>query len=457
MKQKYISMLLIKGTSAAILFAGSVLPTWCLTTDQFGTFSYLTSLLLVLSCVVIWGTERYCIKNVALNRDEKGGSANDDKAAESVEALETESAIFGSYAIVAINTILFAIALLWWLPGKLAADYSVTIGAIAVLIMFSRSIAQLSCWITKGLDRVITSEIVISLIRPLVFVIPLALVYFTSTPISLSQVLLLFAASFLVAAGISLFINQRSGLASPAVDPKSIPKLYQLSFLFLLVSVGLPLMSNINTIQLGNMAEPLQASSAQGEIEVTDLNRSYLQRPKTEIALFSIAAKLVSLVLLALVSANLLIAPKLSPLFYGGKIDAMRKLIRSNNMFIAALTVAPIALFVFFAEPILSICGPEYVAAAGMLQTLMLGQAVSVFCGPVVLTSTMVGMQRAAALIILCACAANWLLCLWLIPQFGGMGAVYASVFSNIVLNAALAVNIYQRIGLNVTMLNLIR
>lgn len=424
-------MLGIKSASAIFLLALNVLPARCLSIDDVGTFSYLVSLLTVFSFVVIWGTDRYCLKNVALSRDEKEVASDKPQGAPS--QLKTQSAIFGSYSIVLINALLFSLALLWWMPAKFAEDYSIPLGISAILILLFRSTTQLSSSITKGLNQVIVSEVVTGLIRPLCFIIPLGLAYFTSTNISLTQTLGLFAGSFCVATVLCLAVNRRSDLVFWSPDTKSIPILYSISFFFLLTSVGLPLMANINTIQLGNM------------------------RPKAEVALFATAAKLVSVVLLALISANLVIAPKLSPLFYSNNIVGMRKLIRSNNLFVGVLTLVPIVIFVFFAESVLLVFGPKYTAAALALRVLMVGQAVSVCCGPVVLTSTMVGMQKPAAIIILCACLLNWVICLLLIPYFGMMGAVLASVVSNTLLNAVLALVIYQRIGLNVTMLNLLR
>ena len=439
-------MLLIKATAAVLLFASQLLPAWCLSIDEFGLFCWLNSLLAVLSFVALWGTDRFCMKNVALAFGRKTTAKTDLE--KSAQPVETGAAIWGSYCIVAINTVIVAAVISWWLSSKLASDYSASLIVIAILVVLFRASAQLSSSITKGLDQVILSELVISLIRPLVFVIPLALIYFNSIEVTVGNVLLLFAFSFLAAAVPCIAINAKGlsdrssavakpvGVSNPAAGKSKlgdISVLYSCCFFFLLVSVGLPLMANINTIQLGNM------------------------RPESEVALFATASKLVSLVLLALVSANLLIAPKLSPLFYDNNIEGMRSIIRSNNMFVAVLTLLPIIIFVFFAEDVLAIFGSKYTAAAGMLRTLMIGQAVSVFCGPVVLTSTMVGMQKSAAKIILGACAVNWLICVWLIPRHGAMGAVLASVVSNVMLNATLAVSIRRKIGLDVTMLNLAR
>ena len=433
MRRNYAYMIMIKGSSALLLFASQVLPAWCLTIDQFGMFSYLNSILVVMSVVAVWGTDRYCLKNIAISQQNpKHANASNDGLDVSVAPIS--QLVSSSYLIVSLNAILLSMGLLYWLPWKLGADYTFALGAIAASILVSRSMAVLSAAITKGTDRVVASELVYSLARPLVFVVLCGVAYCTFEDVTLNFVLLSFAASFLLSAIICYFINWPVVMqARKWCGGADVSRLYQAAFFFLLVSVGLPLMANINTIQLGNMVD------------------------KSDVALYAIAAKLVSLVLLGLVSANLLIAPKLSPMFSNGNIAGMKKLIRNNNLVVAGITCIPVLIIVLFAEQILAVFGSKYESAALPLRVLMIGQAVSVFCGPVVLTSTMTGLQRLAAYLVLGSCLINWLTCLFLIPYYGVMGAVVASVFANILLNGSLALLIYKRIGLNVTMLNLIK
>ena len=426
-------MMMIKGISALLLFAGQVLPAWCLTIDQVGVFSYLNSILVVMSVIAVWGTDRYSLKNIAIKRQES--KSPDASIADSVAtgATSISQLVSSAYAVVFLNSLLLVAGLLFWL-WKLRSDYTVAIGVIAAGILVVRALAVLSAAITKGTDRVVVSELVYSLGRPLVFAVLCAIAYLTFEQVSLEYVLVSFAASFLFAAVICYVINLPIVMETKKLcGVSSVSRLYQGAFFFLLVSVGLPLMANINTIQLGNMCD------------------------KPDVALYAIAAKLVSLVLLGLVSANLLIAPKLSPMFSKGNIDGMKKLIRNNNLVVAGITCVPVLIIVFFAEQILTLFGVKYVPAALPLRVLMIGQAVSVFCGPVVLTATMAGLQKVAAYVVLCACLINWLACFAMIPHYGIMGAVIASVFANILLNVALALMIYKRIGLNVTMLNLIK
>jgi O-antigen/teichoic acid export membrane protein len=429
MRKQYGSMLLIKVSSALLLFASQVMPAWCLNIDQFGNFQYLNSILVVLCFVVSWGTDRYCLKEISLVRKDKDSNEADDQVPDATAGKK----LFATYAIIVANTLLVAVALPIYLSQKMENGISVALFLICVFILFSRTVAQVTGAITKGLDKVIPSELFTNVLRPLLFVLPLAVCYLTATDISLNAVMFLFGLSFLLVFTGLWIVNLKSAPnLKLQTDMKEIPNLYRMSFFFFLVGVGLPLMSNINTIELGNLRSP------------------------DEVALFSAASKLVNLVLLALVSANLLIAPKLSPLFYSGKIADMRKLIRSNNAFVVALTALPVVVILLFAEEILGIFGSKYVAAAPLLRTLVIGKAFSVLCGPVILTATMAGLQKHTAAVVLTCCAVNWLLCISLIPVYGPMGAVYASVIGGILINGALAIIIYVQVGLNVTMSNLL-
>ncbi len=435
MKRSYLHLLLIKGGAALLLFASQVVPAWCLSIDQFGDYSYINSILLVLSVVAVWGTDRYCLKNVSISRQ----SSNVKKTAgkrNSSGSRATGSArrlVSSSYALVVFNSVLLSAGLLCFLPAKMAGKYSLEIGLFATCVLFTRAVATLGSAITKGIDEVVISEFVFSIVRPLVFVVFASIGFLSLNAVSISGLFCILAISYLVSGCGSYLINSKLELKPSRPSCADIGRVYQAAFYFLLIGVGLPLMANINTIQLGNM------------------------RDSDEVALYSIAAKLVGLVLLGLVSANLMIAPKLAPLFEDKNMSGMRHLIRRNNLVVALITCVPVLLLVLFAQLFLDMFGPAYASAAPLLRVLMIGQAVSVFCGPVVLTSTMVGMQKQAAAIVLSCCVINWLICACLIPEFGAMGAVVASIVGNVLLNSLLALMIYLRIGLNVTMTNMIR
>jgi|GEM_PF-2098988 O-antigen/teichoic acid export membrane protein len=424
MKREYVLMLLLKVVAACLLFAIQPALSNTLELAQYGLYSYIISLVTVLPFFATWGTQRYCLKEFSLFTK---STFDKDKIKQKTN---------GIYSVIVINTVLITIFLIFYLPQELPKDIHVEnttlIIALAIFITFSRAIAMVSTSVSKGLHKVLFSELVLSIIRPLLFLASLGVVYLLGAKMSVETALFYFGVSFFVIFIISSLRNVSQVGPVIGVGINNIRKIYSASFYFFLVGVGLPLLSNINNIQLGSLGTSEQ------------------------VALFSASSKVVTIILLGLVSANLLIAPKLSPLYYSGNIGGMRLLIRNNNRIVLLLTIPPVLLVLFFAEQILGIFGQDYISAAPFLRILVIGHAVSVLCGPVLLTATMTGYQKTASIVIISVCLISWSLCFILIPKYGAMGAVYSAVFGNICLNLVLAIILYRKIELNVTMLNML-
>ncbi len=437
-QSRLTQVIIIKSFAALLLLSSQVLPARVLGVDGFGTFSYLNSVLAVLTFLAIWGTDRLCLREVSLFRKPTQKKSNRSHASSATSNLDPNVSefgqrLFGVYAILLFNTIFVGVGLWVYMGSQFANERSPALLAVCLGLVLTRAFSQVNYSVTQGLSRVVFAEVCFSLGRPLLVVLPLLVFYLCDFKASVQEVLLLFLISYLV---VGLLLHWRASHQSFLkldFDLSEIPTVYKLSFMFFVVGIGVPLLQNINTIELG------------------------IFESRTEVALYSACARLVSLVLMGLVSANLLIAPKLPPLFQAGDIAGMRLIIRNNNKIVLLLTLVPVIGLAILAEKVLFFYGEEFVPAALILRTLVIGQVFSVFCGPVVLISTLTGLQQNTAATVLAACIFNAFLCLILIPRFGALGAAYASVFSAIFLNGFLAWTIKRKHGLNVTMLNIIR
>ena len=412
----------IKTGAAALLFASQVLPAQCLSVGQFGTWSYINSVVAVTVAVVLWGTDRYCMKSVSL-------------AVETNDHTSAGSDIFASYSIILFNTFLLSAGLWWYLARNLKAELTVSLFGGAILILVGRALGLVSSAVARGRDKVVLSELIFGLSRPLIFVIPLLFIFLRGTetsPERLTFLLWWFGVSFVIVGIVLTVLNSNDAITRLKLRWSKVLSIYQLSFYFLIMGVGVPLLANINTIELGNL------------------------RSRDEVSLFAAASKIVSLILLALVSANLLIAPKLSPLFKEGNMQELLRIIRNNNAIVALLTAIPTLVLLLCPEFVISIFKPEYKAGAHLLQWLAFGQVFSVACGPVVLTASLIGLQKQAATTVLVLSGINVVLCRILIPTQGAIGAVIACVTVNVALNGTLAFLIWRKTGLNVTMSNLL-
>lgn len=418
MGTKYLYMFFVKGVSSILLLLSSVLVARVIDIDQFGTFSFVFSFVTVFSFAAIWGTDRYCLKEISL-----------------VPRRFSENSrviVLGAYSVVLINTVLLSIAIWWFLPGHVQIDGKWT-AVCAILLLLFRSLLRLSTSIMKGLNRVILSEVLLNSARPLLLIFLLVIfAVFLPEKTSVANVILLFAASFAVLFVVSnLFVINTIGFKAK-ITSSAFSSTYRCAFAFFIVGAGTPLLAEVNTIELG------------------------LHGTSEQVALFSAAKRIASVVLMGLVSANLLISPKIAPLFKEKKTSQLIALIRSNNLFVLLITSFPVALLLVFSEQAMGLFGEEYIQSAVYLKILLIGQVVNVLCGPVLLVATLTGLQKWVSVIVLFSCAVSFILCEILIPRYGAFGAVYSAIAGTVCVNISLVLLIYIKHGINISMFNLL-
>jgi len=415
---KYALMLAVKICSAVLLFASHLLPARFMEISEYGLYAYVVSLVTVLSYVVIWGGDKFILKQVSL----RGSKSNE---------VDLSNLIFGVYFVIVVNVFAVAGGLIFFLRNYFEGKYSGATEILILLTLFAVSLSIISASITKGLDKVIASEVVFNVLRPLFFIVAVLACFLLFNEISVQSMLGVLLFSYFMSLLGSSRLNLKELGVNVVFKLHTVSYFYKKSFPFFLVGVGSPLLANIDLLQLG----------VESSVE--------------NVAIYSIAGKVVSLILLGLVSANLLIVPKLSPLFHDNNLKKMRGIIRENNIFVALLTIPAVLIITIFSKDMLLFFGSGYLPAADVLNVLLIGQVVNVFCGPVLLTAILAGEQKKAAYIVLVLCLIEWLLCILFIPMYGVMGAAYASVIARILMNVALAIVVYRYIGVNVTMLNI--
>ena len=115
----------------------------------------------------------------------------------------------------------------------------------------------------------------------------------------------------------------------------------------------------------------------------------------------------------------------------------------------AALSGLAIALpLLDLAGFVLSMFGDSFTAASGALRILLLGQLVNAATGSVGSLLTMTGHERAAAVVLAVAAAAQIALGLVLIPRLGAEGAALANTASLVGWNAVMAVLVWKKLGI---------
>ncbi|MEO0985183.1 MAG: polysaccharide biosynthesis C-terminal domain-containing protein [Cyanobacteria bacterium J06639_14] len=112
---------------------------------------------------------------------------------------------------------------------------------------------------------------------------------------------------------------------------------------------------------------------------------------------------------------------------------------------------------IYFAQPVLQLFGPEFIAAKGSLIVLILGQLVNVGAGSVGYLMTMTGYQNQSALVMVVSALANVILNLMGIHFFGIIGAAIATALSMAMWNIWLYSLVVQKLGVRPSILDAFR
>jgi len=175
-----------------------------------------------------------------------------------------------------------------------------------------------------------------------------------------------------------------------------------------------------------------------------------------EAALFSLADRISSLLLLGLVAVNAITAPLISELWATGQKQELQRVLSKAAVGIALYTL-PLAVLIVAAAPfVLPLFGPGFEAAFEPLCWLVAGQSVNALAGSVGYLMMMTGNQRLAALILSVSAIIKVLMSAILIPVFGALGAALSSLGMLLIWNGALYAIVKRRLHLDPTIIGLL-
>lgn len=188
-----------------------------------------------------------------------------------------------------------------------------------------------------------------------------------------------------------------------------------------------------------------------------DLVMVGMLRPSSDAGLYSVAARVASVVGLVEFAVNATFAPIVASLIAASKFDQLRRAASKVTAGGFVLTlVMGIAIYVG-ARPIMGLFGPSFVQGALVLRLLCISYILSATTG---LNGTLLMMSRhgretawgtAGALIV------NVVLNIVLIPPYGPLGAAYAWIVTVIVWNVLLVWQVQRVFGFNATLLTFFR
>jgi O-antigen/teichoic acid export membrane protein len=164
-----------------------------------------------------------------------------------------------------------------------------------------------------------------------------------------------------------------------------------------------------------------------------------------QIAYYSVSVKLAMLTTLALMSVNIVIAPRIAEIYENQKMQKLQMLIKHSTRIIFLISICFLSVLFFFSEQILGLFGQGYVIANNALVFLLAAQFFNAVSGPGAIYLNMTGRQKTLNKILVSALIINILLNFYLIPIQGINGAAIATLASLIIWNTITTVLIYSR------------
>ena len=162
------------------------------------------------------------------------------------------------------------------------------------------------------------------------------------------------------------------------------------------------------------------------------------------VAYYSIAVKLATVTALALMSVNIVIAPKIAEIYNTNDFNRLNKLIKDAARIIFIISLPVLLILFIFSGPALSLFGEGYVFAKQALWFLLAGQFFSALCGPGAIYLNMTGKQKKLNNILISGLIVNVVLNLVLIPIYGIEGAAIATLISMVFWNSMIVAVIYS-------------
>ncbi len=165
------------------------------------------------------------------------------------------------------------------------------------------------------------------------------------------------------------------------------------------------------------------------------------------IGVYRIALKIALFTSFTLVSVNSIVAPKISELYWSDQHLRLKKMIQNATKLISWSSLLIFFFIIFFADKILYLFGPEFLAGKNVLIILAISYLFNAFCGPVGFVLNMTGEEKKFQNAIIIGALMNVVLNFILIPLWGIVGAALATGISTILWNVISSLYVHRIFG----------
>ena len=166
-----------------------------------------------------------------------------------------------------------------------------------------------------------------------------------------------------------------------------------------------------------------------------------------QLGIYNIAFKIANLGMLIIVSISTIITPKIAQQYGENNFTELKKTIQNATRLIAILTIPVVVLVVIFNQMILSFFSNEAIVGGNALIIMILGVLINAMAGNGDQILNMTNNQNILRNITLVCFLANVVMCVILIHFFGILGAAFASLFTNLLLNILCVYYIKKKLG----------
>ena len=412
--QKSFSVLIIRSFGVLLLFGFTLFITNFYSAENVGRYDFVRSTLMVLGGISLMGTNQSIIYY--------SGLLNARKSIESIRSIYSEMLKI----IFTLSLIILGFFMIFFNESiindifKNRESYSLILKTILTLVFFA--VTMLNIDTIRALKKTILSEMYRSIFRYLpVFIFAIILLK-TNNEELLVEVYLL---GFLL---LSLFSSIRVYMLFKKIDKPNdksesftITEIFKTSSPMALSAIAYFIMQSIDIIILS------------------------IYEGFDQIAYYSVSVKLAMLTTLALMSVNIVIAPRIAEIYENQKMQKLQMLIKHSTRIIFLISICLLSVLFFFSEEILGLFGQGYVIANNALLFLLAAQFFNALSGPGAIYLNMTGRQKTLNKILVSALIINISLNFYLIPTQGINGAAIATLVSLIIWNAIATVLIYSR------------
>jgi len=307
---------------------------------------------------------------------------------------------------------------------------------IGCLLIPTNALIQLGIEIARAFRRVVFSEFLNTILRPILILITIALI--SKYPIFLINTKTVLIINFFTGlvvlyllytaynSFIKLLPSQQS--APVVTDPRlwiatAIP--------LLLVASGNLVLGRTDVIMIGSITDTTQAG------------------------LYNASERISYLIGFPLLAINTIVAPLIAQLFSQKRHPDLQSIV-SRSAWICFLSSAALTTMVFvFNKNILSFFGNEFISQYDTLNILLIGQLFCSMTGAAGYLLAMSGKHINLAIIVIISAVINVTLNIYLIPLFGNIGAAFGTVFSLILSNILMATISIFSLNINPTIFSL--